>query len=77
MNQLEYIALLFADCGFNTSKQREAWLTREFKRPVKYADDLQSWERSRVIDILKDIKKGQQEKARADWGRDESDSDDL
>jgi hypothetical protein len=72
MDQLEYLALLFNDCGFDTAKARAAWMTREFNRPVKFADELDSHERSLAITALKDIKYGKQERSRSarsrrDW----------
>ena len=72
MTQGEFIALLFADCGFDTVALRSDLMTREFGRTVKFSDDLYRWERSRLIDILKDIKAGQREKARSNW-RDDDD----
>jgi hypothetical protein len=65
LTQFEYIALLFADCGFDTRAQREGFMTREFGRAVKFSDELQPYERSRLIDILEDLKAGQQDQARA------------
>lgn len=67
MTALEYILILFNDCGYDTVKQRAGFMTREFERPVKFADELLSHERSRLIEILKDIKAGKREKLRANW----------
>jgi len=70
MTALEYIRILFYDCGFDTVKQREAFINREFgakyEGPIHYADELNSQDRLRLIEILKDIKAGQQERSRAD-----------
>jgi hypothetical protein len=36
--------------------QRNAWLTSEFRRPVKFLDELTTAEASRAIDLLKEMK---------------------
>lgn len=71
MNQDEYIAILFNDCGFDTAKQRTEWMSREFGREIKYSDELYPFEKSLTINALKDIKSGQQDHARAEWKSDE------
>lgn len=75
MTALEYIAILFNDCGFDTATQRAAFMNREFPhyhgRPLKYADELEPQDRSRLIEILKDVKAGQGEKAPSNWSEDE------
>ena len=67
MNQAEYIEILLNDCGIDTLKGRNAYLSSVFDREVKYLDDfhvdraphgLTAAERSRLIDILKDKKAG-------------------
>lgn len=58
MNQDEYIAILFNDCGF-TGEQRRAWLQAEYG--YRHSDELKPWEKSKVIDRLKVIKEGQKE----------------
>ena len=55
MTQQEYIAILFIDCGYDTSAQRRGWLDKRFG--VEYPDELTSEQRSRAIDMLKDEKK--------------------
>ena len=63
MTQVEYITLLFQECGFDTTVQRAAFLHREFgdhyEKPITYADALTPSDRSRLIEILKDVKAGQ------------------
>jgi hypothetical protein len=65
MTQGEYIGILLNDCGIDTIKGRNAFLTSIVGRDVKYLDDLHvetaphgltSSERSRIIEILKDRK---------------------
>jgi hypothetical protein len=51
VSQLEYIAILFADLGYDTSAQRRGWLQLRFG--VSYPDDLTFHQRSKVIDSLK------------------------
>ena len=53
MTQIDYAAILLSDCGFVTLKQRNAYLTRECGRKVKYLDELDKKELSTLIDILK------------------------
>lgn len=64
MTAPEYIALLFDECGFDTAAQREAMMTRKFGKPVKYADQLDWRERSKLIDILKTLKAQRWDRAR-------------
>ena len=54
MSQLEYIAILFADLGYDTAAQRRGWLEKRFG--VGYPDELGTAQRSRVIDMLKEEK---------------------
>ena len=54
MNQIEYIAILFADCGYDTASQRKGWLQRRFS--VNFADELDSRQRSLAIEELKEEK---------------------
>lgn len=54
MTQEEYIAILFADCGYDTAAQRKGWLQKRFG--VNFADELDSRQRSLAIDALKDEK---------------------
>jgi hypothetical protein len=70
MTQLEYIRLLFEDCGFDTVRRRADFMSTEFGRLIKFADELDGRERQRLVTALKDIKSGQQESARADWRSD-------
>ena len=74
MTQDDYILLLFNECGFDTQYQRSAWLTKEFARPIKYADELETFEKSLVINALKDIRDGKRERAYADWDESERES---
>lgn len=54
MTQAEYIAILFADCGYDTASQRKGWLQKRFGK--SFADELDSHERSLAIEALKDEK---------------------
>jgi hypothetical protein len=52
MTQAEFLAILFVDCGYDTSAQRRGWIQLRF--PGKsYADELTVAEASRAIDLLK------------------------
>ena len=56
MTQTEYIAILFADCGYDTAAKRKDWLYNRF---MKYhADELNSREASTAISALKEEKQG-------------------
>lgn len=59
MTQQQYLEILFNDTGFKDRKQRNAWLSDTFKRTIRTFDDLTGWERSKAIDLLKEIKEGQ------------------
>ena len=65
MTQVEYIEILFGDCGFD-GPQRRAWLRAEYGRA--YADELPPAHKHQVIERLKALKAAQRdaEKARAD-----------
>ena len=54
MTQAEYIALLFNDCGYDTSAQRKGWLKKRFG--VEFPDELLATQRSIAIGMLKDEK---------------------
>ncbi len=54
MTQEEYIAILFADCGYDTAAQRKGWLYSRFA--VNFADELDSRQRSLAIEELKEEK---------------------
>jgi hypothetical protein len=54
LTQIEYIAILFADCGYDTASQRKGWIQRRFGK--SFADDLDSRERSMAIEELKEEK---------------------
>jgi len=69
LTQLEYISLLFQECGFDTHAARKGFLLPRFG--ASYADELDSDERSRAITELKDIRDGQRDHARADWREDD------
>lgn len=65
MTQAEYIEILLNDCGIDTRKARNAYLSSLFGRRIEYLDDLDdsrapygmtSVERSRAIEALKDKK---------------------
>lgn len=54
MTQAEYIAILFNDLGYDTAAQRKGWLQRRFGK--SFTDELDSGERSRAIEELKEEK---------------------
>lgn len=51
MSQEEYIAILFADLGYETSAQRRGWLKLRFNQA--YPDALTTEQKSQAIDMLK------------------------
>lgn len=53
--QINYLEILFRDLGFNR-RQRNAFLTAELERPVRFLDELTSAEASRIITSLKERK---------------------
>ncbi len=55
MTQEEYLAILFADCGYDAA-QRRGWLQKRFGR--SYPDELTTAGKSRAIDMLKAEKEG-------------------
>ncbi|HKT90102.1 MAG TPA: hypothetical protein VJQ59_16775 [Candidatus Sulfotelmatobacter sp.] len=56
MTQIEYLELLFNDCGFDTRAARNDFCSLRARRPIKYLDELNSYERSQLINELKDRK---------------------
>jgi hypothetical protein len=54
MTQVEYIEILFSDCGYDTVAQRKGWLQKRFGK--SFADELDSNQRSIAITDLKDEK---------------------
>jgi hypothetical protein len=55
--QVKYIEGLLIDCGYGGSiVQRNAMLSREFERDIKYIQELTTVEASRLIEQLKDQK---------------------
>lgn len=55
MNREEYLQILFDDLGF-TRDQRNAWLSKETGRKIRYLDDLSGAEQSGCLDKLKAMK---------------------
>lgn len=53
--QTKYLEGLFEACGF-TRISRNAWLTREVNREIRFIEDISSFEVSHCIDRLKEIK---------------------
>jgi len=53
--QLNYLEILFNDVGMNRT-QRNAWLSMEFSRPFSFLAQLTSFEASKVIDMLSEMK---------------------
>jgi hypothetical protein len=66
MSQDEYIAILFADCGYESSSQRKAWIHLRFGSPYNYADDLTTAQKCMAIDWLKGEKEGKSGKTASD-----------
>lgn len=54
MTQEEYLAILFADCGYNTSAHRRGWLKLRFGK--QYSDELTTEQKSKAIEALKQEK---------------------
>lgn len=53
---IDYMFILLNDAGFETSEQRNAWLSHQFKRTIKHLDELTRDEGHWVIDRLKEIR---------------------
>lgn len=51
ISQVEFISILLADLKYDTVAKRKGWFQKRFS--VNYADELQSWQRSRAIEMLK------------------------
>jgi hypothetical protein len=58
VTQNEYLEILFQDCGIDTRARRNDFYTVRVGREIKYLDDLQSHEKSLLINELKDRKAG-------------------
>jgi hypothetical protein len=67
--QTDWLERLFLDAGFSDRTQRNGWLQREFKRDIRYLDDLTVAEASAAIDKLRDIKEDKPfvDEARRRW----------
>lgn len=61
--QIKYIESLLIDVRYSTLKIRNAWLSDEFGREIKYLDELTVPEASQAIDRLRDIKDNEWESA--------------
>jgi hypothetical protein len=57
---LRFLENLLNDCGFSTRVQRNAWLTSEVDRDIKFLDELTFSEASRLINVLKERKEQDQ-----------------
>lgn len=55
MTQEEFIAILFADNGYDTAAQRKGWINKRFPKKF-YADELSPREKSLAITALKEEK---------------------
>lgn len=51
MTQVEYIAILFADCGYTTAAQRKGWLKARYRK--EYPDELTPPQKTAAIAALK------------------------
>jgi hypothetical protein len=67
MTQDEYIELLCNDLGLDTRIRRNAFISREFGREVKYLDELTGNERHRLVEMLKDRRRIESEIERSSW----------
>ena len=56
MTQVEYLAILFDDCGYSAT-QRRGWLDLRFG--AQFTDELTRWQCSQAIAMLKDEKESQ------------------
>jgi hypothetical protein len=54
--QLKWLTDLLVDCGFGDRAQRNAYLSSELGREIKYLDDLKIHEASKLIDVLRELK---------------------
>ena len=74
MTQIEYMQMLLDDLGFDRTK-RNVWLNAEFPdysllgNPVKSLEDMTSYDRSRAIDRLKEMRDSMRDRERAKYGR--------
>jgi hypothetical protein len=59
--QIEYINDLLIDVGYADRTKRNAYLSAEMEREIKYVDDLTVEEASRIIQQLKDMKENEWE----------------
>jgi len=50
--QIRYLIGLLDDCGFNTIRQRNAWLSSITHRDILFTDELDVAECSTAIDLL-------------------------
>jgi hypothetical protein len=57
MTQDEYIIILFSDCGFHEKSQQNGFMSRLLGREIKFVDELNTAEKSRIIESLKFRKK--------------------
>jgi hypothetical protein len=56
MTQSEYLEILLSDCGFDTRAKRNDFLTLRVGRTVKFLDDMNSYEKHQMIELLKERK---------------------
>ncbi len=54
ISQEEFIAILFADCGYDTAAQRKGWLQLRYQK--NFPDELTVAQKSDAIDQLKSEK---------------------
>jgi hypothetical protein len=54
MEQTEYLQILLDAAGFETRLKRNAYLSRECGREIKYLEDMTQVERHRLIEELKE-----------------------
>lgn len=54
--QIKFIEDLLIDCQLAALKTRNAYLSAEIGRPIKFIDDLDTAEASKIIDDLRNIR---------------------
>ncbi len=74
-NQQKYLEILLNDCGFTTRIQRNAYLTSEAGREIKFLDELMFVEATELIQAL--VKKRTELNPRGHWFHEEDGDEDL
>jgi len=67
MTQNEYLEILLNDCGFDTRAKRNDFVSLCIGRRISYLDDMKLYEKSQMIDLLKERNKAIAEGVEADF----------